>query len=454
MKKTALIIFIILSLLSSLQAQETQSYTLDTCKKLALTNNAKVKNAALEIKSAEQTKKAAFTKYFPSVSAMGNAFQSDQSLVDVNLSDVDVNISFEDQRLNDILQTLYSDYGAYLPKASVNFQMMEKGLLGGVTAIQPVFAGGRIVKGNQLANLGIKAANYQYDIAKDELLMHTEQSYWLIVSLQEKLKTVEMAEKLLDTLYKDANGAYQSGIVLQNDLMKVKLKQNELSSNRLKVENGITLAKMALCQYIGIAYSEQFRLSDSIENLIAPWKYKTSHEAAVVNRPEYKLLNLSVEAEHLKKQMLIGETLPQVGVGAAYLYNNLMGKNNINSLVFATVKVPITGWWEASHNIKKQEIQEEVTQNNRNDLSEMLLLQMQQSWNEVDEAYRQVQLAEESIKDAKENLKKSNDYYLAGMCTVSDVLQSQTLLQQSCDQYTDFRIQYKIKLANYLQMTQ
>ena len=62
---------------------------------------------------------------------------------------------------------------------------MEKGLLGGVTAIQPVFAGGRIVKGNQLANLGIKAANYQYDIAKDELLMHTEQSYWLIVSLQE-----------------------------------------------------------------------------------------------------------------------------------------------------------------------------------------------------------------------------------------------------------------------------
>ena len=84
----------------------------------------------------------------------------------------------------------------------------------------------------------------------------------------------------------------------------------------------------------------------------------------------------------------------------------------------------------------------------------MLLLQMQQSWNEVEEAYRQVQLAEESIKDAKENLKKSNDYYLAGMCTVSDVLQSQTLLQQSCDQYTDFRIQYKIKLANYLQMTQ
>ena len=65
-----------------------------------------MKNAALEIKSAEQTKKAAFTKYFPSVSAMGNAFQSDQSLVDVNLSDVDVNISFEDQRLNDILQTL------------------------------------------------------------------------------------------------------------------------------------------------------------------------------------------------------------------------------------------------------------------------------------------------------------------------------------------------------------
>ena len=133
-------------------------YSLDSCKKMAILNNARVKNALLEVDAAGQTKKAAFTKYFPEISATGSAFKSNESFVDMDLNDVDLNVTFEDQRLNDILQTLYYNYGDYLPDATINAQMMDKGIVGGVTAVQPVFAGGRIVKGNQLAQLGVEAA--------------------------------------------------------------------------------------------------------------------------------------------------------------------------------------------------------------------------------------------------------------------------------------------------------
>jgi len=288
-------------------------YSLDSCKKMAILNNARVKNALLEVDAAGQTKKAAFTKYFPEISATGSAFKSNESFVDMDLNDVDLNVTFEDQRLNDILQTLYYNYGDYLPDATINAQMMDKGIVGGVTAVQPVFAGGRIVKGNQLAQLGVEAAHYKCNMAEDEVLLKTEESYWLIISLKEKLKTVASAEKLLDTLYKDVSGALESGIIIQNDLLKVKLKQNELGSNRLKLENGITLATMGLCQYIGLSSQDQIQLSDSInfsKDIPAPWPYKTNHIEAVKNRNEYKLLDLSVESERLKKQMLVGETRP------------------------------------------------------------------------------------------------------------------------------------------------
>ena len=48
---------------------------------MALQNNAKMQNSQLSIEAAEQTKKEAFTKYFPSVSAMGAGFQANKPMM-------------------------------------------------------------------------------------------------------------------------------------------------------------------------------------------------------------------------------------------------------------------------------------------------------------------------------------------------------------------------------------
>ncbi|HOH84706.1 MAG TPA: TolC family protein, partial [Bacteroidales bacterium] len=204
-----------------------------------------------------------------------------------------------------------------------------------------------------------------------------------------------------------------------------------------------------------MAYQEQLQLADSVDfdnEIPAPWQYKTNHNEAVKNRDEFKLLALSVDAEHLKKQMLLGETLPQIGVGAGYLYNNLMEKNNTNAVVFASVSVPISGWWEAMHTLKKQKIQQQIVENERNDKNELLLLQMQQAWNAVEEAYSQIQLAKEAMNEARQNLKVTTDYYRSGMKTISEVLEAQTLLQQAGNLYTDQAVQFRIRLTAYLQM--
>ena len=50
-----------------------EGYSLAECRELALKNNVAVKNAALEVAASEQTKRAAFTNYFPTVSATGTS---------------------------------------------------------------------------------------------------------------------------------------------------------------------------------------------------------------------------------------------------------------------------------------------------------------------------------------------------------------------------------------------
>ena len=129
-----------------------------------------------------------------------------------------------------------------------------------------------------------------------------------------------------------------------------------------------------------------------------------------------------------------------------------MEKNNTNGIIFSTVTIPVSGWWEASHNIKKQKIQQQIAENNRKDINEKLLLQMQKAWNECEQSYNQIILSEQAMKVASQNLKVATDYYRAGMSTLSEVLESESLLRQCRNEYTEQFIEYKIYLTSYLQM--
>ncbi|MCF0206930.1 MAG: TolC family protein, partial [Bacteroidales bacterium] len=427
-------------------------FSLEDCKELAIRNNAQIQNAELDIQAAEMTKKGVFTKYFPQVSVNAAGFKATEPFLDLDIGgSKGFNVSFENQRINEVLQTLYSVYGQYLDIPEINVSGIDGGVVGGVMAVQPVFMGGRIVNGNKLAQLGVDAAKLQTVMARNEVDLRTEELYWTIISLQEKSKILVSVNQLLDTLYRDASGAVGAGVIHKNDLLKVQLKQSEIKSMELKLNNGIRIAKSALCQHIGIPYDENMVLSDTIGDVRNPQIYFCDHSEAVKNRVEYELLDMSVDAELLKKKLIVGEALPQLAVGGAYACNTIMDNFKTNGVVFATLSIPISGWWEKSYDIKKQDLMYQKAVNQRQHLDEQMLLQMQLAWNDLTESYSKVLISVQTEETALENLKFAKDNYSAGITSTTDVLEAQSLLQQAQSQLTDDKVDYQIKLMKYLQ---
>jgi outer membrane protein TolC len=123
-------------------------------------------------------------------------------------------------------------------------------------------------------------------------------------------------------------------------------------------------------------------------------------------------------------------------------------------LVFATVSVPLSDWWGGSHAVKRKKLELQQAENTRQEKTDLLSLQMRQTGNELDEAYRQTLLARKSISSAEENLKISQDNFNAGIMILSDLLDAQNLLQQSRDQHTEAATAYFAKLAEYRQMAE
>jgi outer membrane protein len=421
--------------------------TLDESKQLALQNNSKSKNSKLEIEASRQIRKSAFTNYFPSISAGGMMFEAQKGLMEMETQGGDLPV-YDGNLGNLSSATLY----AYMPASTMS--LMKKGTIGFVNAIQPVFAGGRIINGNKLAALGVEVSEFKAKMTKDEILLKTEEQYWQIVSLEEKQKTINKYEELLKRLLVQVEDAFNSGLVMKNDVLKVKLKLSEVLLNKSKLDNGRKLAAMAFCQHIGIRYDSTLVLKDDLKTGALPQTFYVDKNEALKNRTEYSLLEKSVEAEKLQTRMKLGEYLPQAGIGVSGMYMKLdESKERTLGMVFGTISVPISGWWSGSHELQERSIKEEIAENNFKNNSELLTLQIEKAWQDLTDAYKQYLLSEESKVQAEENMKVNDDSYKNGLCNVSDLLEAQALLQQTRDQLTDAKTNYITKRTIYLQVT-
>lgn len=421
-----------------------QNLTLDSCKSIALENNKKLIEAKLEYKASEQVKKNAFTHYFPKVDATGMAIKADRNLINVQTPEMNFPV-YDGNPMNLLMPTQFT----YVP--GMSYSDLDNMKSGVVTAIQPLYAGGRIRNGNKLANLGKDVNEYNISLTKEEVLTKTELYYWNIIALEKKQQTLKSYEKMLNNLYKDVQVAYDAGLVNKSDLLKVQLEINKINANKLKLDNGITLLKMTLAQHIGIEHSEDFELNDEEIQIANPGEMFINPDNALVNRQEYKMLNKTVEAEVLQKRLSFGENMPQLAVGIAGTYMNALEMDDRRAFGFATLSIPISGWWGGSHNIKEHQIKVDIAQNNLDEKSELLKLQMEKAFKDLNESYEQIKVAESSKHQAEEHLKVVKDNYDAGIVNTSDLLEAQAILQQAHDELVDAKAMYKIKQAYYLQ---
>ena len=424
-----------------------QTYTLEQLKDAALRNNITVRNAQRSVEAAQQQRKEAFTKFFPNVSGTGLWFNANKGMAQTTVNPSEI-ISPE---IGASLAQIFPPEALAALANPISISMMKNGTIGSLMALQPVFAGGQIINGNKLAKVGEDVSRLQLQLSENEVEKTTEQYFWQLASLQEKMKTINAVDTLLADIHKDVDVAVRAGVAMRNDLLQVQLRQNDVESQRLKLQNGISIVRMLLAQYCGLDQTE-FTLDYQTE-LSSPLPQKQDHSQALLGTAEYQLLGKQVEATSLQKKMTVGQNLPSVAVGAGYNYHNLLENDHTFGMVFATVSVPITDWWGGSHAIKRKKIEYQKAVDEQHDKAQLLQIRMQNAWNNVEEARQQLDIAKRSIEQAEENLRLNRNFYHAGTSKMSDLLEAQLLYQQSLDRRTDAYADYQNKLLEYRQAT-
>ena len=418
--------------------------TLDSCIKSAKQHNCTIKSAQLDVAISREVKKQMLWKYFPQVSIEGAGFFAMKHLVEADVTEIGLQGSTSDF-LRDAFELLTALGQIDDPDYSLSseLKLLRWGVTAQLQAVQPVYWGGQIVNANKLAKLGIDAAQLKEEVSERDVLQEVTETYWLVAGLLEKRATVQKASELLDTIANVANTAYNHGLVTGNDLLRVQLKQNEIRTKAMQLENGIQLAGRLLCHLIGQPYYEplvleRFEQDEHIEDLAAE-----PDSLRIDGRPESKLLEMNVRYNQLMKKITLGETLPHLGVGISGGYSNFFEKHNGNVIAFFKLSIPLTGWGETSHKLKQHKYRIQQAQMMMDAYREKLSLQNRQVYDKLIESIKLMEQNRSSRDLAQENYRIALMNYKAGMGTMTELMEAEALVLQAENAYTDSRISYR-----------
>lgn len=434
--------FILLSL--SCGAQE-RVISLQECLESSHTGNPGVLDSQLDKVAAKAQRQEARSNWFPNVSFSSLGFHALNPMLRIGLKDV---LGSGDAANN---LRYYVETAAGLSGIDTDLSFLGYAYVAALNVTQPLFAGGRIANGNALADLNVEAADIKNNMALRDNDDKVVEKYCLAVSLAEKKKALQQGMDFVRSLEKDASAAFDAGLAKESDVLMVRLKVKELDSDMIKLRSGERLAKMDLFNYVGIPFSilglDDMKLVDEFDGMLSPEHYYRDASEIAASLDESKLLEMSVKAKKLEKKMVLGEALPQVALGASLGYGKFIGDPRSNGLVYAVVKIPISDWGKTARKLQRYQCEVEKAENDRNYLDKQLALKVNKEWIELQAAWDEKESAAEAMSLSEKIELQKREEYEAGLCTMSELLQSQTDLQAARSTYADCRARYRAAVA-------
>ena len=466
----------------SIVADAQEILSLDSCRALAIANNKELLISQEKINSAHYQRKAAFTNYLPDISATGGYMRTQKEISLLNNNQKSA-LGTMGTQVSGAMQSGIQNILTQNPGLAQNPQFMAliqalgnidvatplNGLgnslvdafrtdtrnmyAGALTLTQPLYMGGKIRAYNKITRYAEELARQQHVGGLQDVILSTDQAYWQVVSLASKKKLAEGYLKLLQKLEDDVDKMIAEGVATKADGLSVKVKVNEAEMTLTKVEDGLSLSRMLLCQLCGLDLSSPIILKDEQEDDLGSDTAAAGSidmNSVYATRPEVRSLQLATEIYKQKINVTRSEYMPSLALMGSYMMTNPSVFNGFEKKfkgmwnVGVVLQVPIWHWGEGLYKVKAAKAEARIAQYQLDDAKEKIELQVNQSVFKVNEAAKKLTMAEKNLEKANENLRYATLGFEEGVIAASNVLEAHTAWLSAQSEKIDAQIAMKL----------
>lgn len=440
-----------------------ETYSLDSCRNMAVRNNKTIRMAEEGIRGAGYDRKAAKALYLPGIDFAGTYIYNQRS---INLLSEDAKLptmSFDPSTQSFKYNILTTPDGtpikdpatggyiptevAVIPKEAMSFDTHNV-FAGAFTLTQPVFMGGQIKALNEITKYAEKLATAARNSVVQDVVFAVDQAYWTVVSLKSKQKLADSFVTLVDTLCYSVNAMLEEGVATRSDLLMVEVKLNEAKIMRTKLNNGLTLARMALAQVCGLPVQSEMILADEDfkSGLTAMPDPVYNMQDVYSRRQDLEVIRQGISVLSQREKIAMGQMLPKIAIVGAYEFSNPNLNNGFSKSfgggfsVGATVAIPIWHWGGNYNHYRATKSATNAQRLMLEDLEEKVELQVKQAKFSFQEAFKTYEMTKANMSSAEENLRSAQIGFHEGVMTTNDMIAAQTAWLQANSEKIDAEI--------------
>lgn len=439
------------------------SMTLDQCIETALQKSDVIKMEKEKLVESDATVKEARTGFLPKFSAQASFTQLDErpyldasSMGDFfgGLAEPFLYLAYKDTAGGSppdlgLLQALSEMGGGASQSDDGKIYMGDDKLYNLIfTVQQPLFTGFKVLNGYRAAQSGRKAAEENRKMVRRDLIFNVKKSFFGVLQVQQSVTVIDTSIRQLEGIVRDLENMMELGMVGEQEVMKARVQLYNIQLTKVQVKNGVTVAKAALCNTMGIPEASALEL-----------EYNAAKPSDVGLPAMEELIDRAQKTQsELKVMEYQREVLRHiVKINRANYVPNLVAMGNYNIKrpnrsyepefynswdVTLALQMNLFDWGEGWHKKTKAESQLRQLEIGITQAKNGIALGIEKGYLDVQVAFEKIGIAEKALEQSKKSYEIISDRKDFGAAKNADLLDAQRTLTEATINYHNGIINY------------
>lgn len=405
-----------------------QALSLQQCVDYALTNNNNVQNAVLDREITENDDKEARTRVMPQVDA-----------------GVDLLHNFNIQKIileNGVIPA-FTD--PTKPAGGVlAFQLQLKNQLTMSASASQVIFDKSLFAGLHGADTYKQLSEKNITRSKIDVAEAVTKAFYGVLVAQKQLDFLEKNMARVDSLYRETNGRFKSGVARKIDVDRIEVRLNNLKEEREKSAKVVELNKTLLMFQMNYNPREELNVSGDLDENLLTVTTDPAADFNYNNRIEYSILKNQRQLNDVQLGVIKGKYVPRLSAFATTGYNPaatslgdiFQGSRYYNyTFVGLKLQVPIFHGFEKRYQVANKVLEQQKIENTIKTTERSIDLQIRQAEINVLNGMESLKIQKRNLSLAEENVKVIRAENAQGIATNLEVTNAEADLNEAQNNY-------------------
>jgi outer membrane protein len=287
----------------------------------------------------------------------------------------------------------------------------------------------------QAAQYGVEAGQSQAGAIREQTVLLVVSQYLACLRAGANVEAAQSRVELAAALHKVASDRQDSGAGTGLDTLRASVQLQNEKQELIVAQTDLKTGLFGLARLLNVDPRQSIELADQVRFFETPSNnIEQSLEGAYSNRPDMKALLASELSAQKDRSATSAERLPSFAAQGSWGYNGLSISSAIPIYQIAVgVSIPIFTGGRIKAEVAKADLELKKIAQEKQDLRNQIAQQVLTAAAQLDSARNEVEVSNEGVKLATEEVTQSRDRFQAGVANNIEVITAQDELARAND---------------------